>query len=221
MLTSIPHQIGFSAKKVSVKLYFYAAFVLILSFHGCSSKYTVKTSEYYDSSCVINQHTRLIKANKAQVFRTLTQEKTFREICPASTIVNYESLPPFRVGTIVKTKIEQLFTFEWHSRVEQIEVDSKIRLRFLDGFFADGTEKWEMEKEGPHTRVTHTIIFQPDNIFKNLAWKLKVKDRHDDLVETFFDNLETTLATPDVHVLFIEWAHSHEAGIHQNTQSIK
>jgi hypothetical protein len=48
----------------------------------------------------------------------------------------------------------------WNSKVKAVVQDRKIRLQFLDGFFAGGTEIWELESLGECASVTHTIIVQ-------------------------------------------------------------
>ncbi len=157
---------------------------------GCSSKYTIKSTEYTGYEGEINQHTRLIQAPRSQVFQILTQEEAFREICPKGTVVTYKSPLPYQVGTLVKTRIVHIFELEWSAQVEEVFPDSKIRLRFLDGFLAGGMEIWELEGEGEYTRVTHTIIVQPKGFLKKLAWALKVRTKHDKMVEALLDNLK-------------------------------
>jgi RNA binding exosome subunit len=60
----------------------------------------------------------------------------------------------------------------------------------LDGFFAGGTEIWELETLGEETQVTHTIIVQPKGFFGNLVWTLKMRIKHDKMVEAVLDNLK-------------------------------
>jgi len=73
--------------------------------------------------------------------------------------------------------------------------DEKIRVRFIDGFFAGGTEFWELEAQGAGTLIKHTIIIQPPGILKKLAWNLKVRRKHDMMVETVLDNLKKAAET--------------------------
>lgn len=163
---------------------------LFLLAQGCSTKYIVSSGEYADFEGEVNQHVRLIRAEKHRIFQILTHEDTFRTICPKGTIVTYESPLPYQVGTLVKTKIDHILKLSWHSQVTEVVPYKKSRLRFLDGFFAGGTEIWELEREGEFTRVTHTIIVQPKGFFKKLAWSLKVRPKHDKMVEAFLDNLK-------------------------------
>ena len=138
----------------------------------------------------INQHTRLISAKRKRIFQIITQEEAFREICPKGTIVIHESPPPYRVGTVIKTRIVHIFELDWTSRVEELIPDRKIRIQFLDGFFAGGTEIWELESVGEYTRVTHTIAVQPEGFLRKWAWILKVRLKHNKMVEALLDNLE-------------------------------
>ena len=176
---------GFFGKR----LWPWGSVLLFLSLHGCSTTYIIKSPEYAMFKGEINQHARLIRAEKSRIFQILTQEETFKEICPQGTIVTHESPPPFRVGTVLKTRIEHIFELEWSSQVQEVIPDSKIRLQFLDGFFAGGTEIWELEGEGEYTRVTHIIVVQPRGFLRKLAWILKVRLKHNKMVEALLDNL--------------------------------
>lgn len=167
-----------------------AAVLLFFFLQGCSTKYAITSPKYAEYKGEINQHTRLVKAQTSHVFQTLTQEELFKKICPKGTIVTHESPPPYQAGTLVKTRIVHIFELEWNSRAEEVVPDSKIRLKFLDGFFSGGTEIWELESQEEHTRVTHTIIVQPKGLFKRLAWVVKVRLKHDKMVEALLDNLK-------------------------------
>jgi ribosome-associated toxin RatA of RatAB toxin-antitoxin module len=167
-----------------------AAFLVFLFSQACSSKYTLESKAYRGFEGEINQHTRLIQASRERIFEILTNEESFREICPKSTIVTFETPPPYRVGTLIRTKIAHIFKLAWNTRVEELSSPSKIRLHFLDGFFAGGTEIWEIESLGERTRVLQTIIFKPIGILSNLAWALKVRTKHDKMVEAVLDNLQ-------------------------------
>ena len=164
--------------------------LLFLSLFGCSTQYIIKSPEYTMYRGEINQHTRLISAKRKRIFQIITQEQAFREICPKGTIVIHESPPPYRVGTVIKTRIVHIFELDWTSRVEELIPDRKIRIQFLDGFFAGGTEIWELESVGEYTRVTHTIAVQPEGFLRKWAWILKVRLKHNKMVEALLDNLE-------------------------------
>lgn len=166
------------------------AVLLFLSTQGCASKYTIESNHYQAYKGEINQHVRIIQAANNRVFQILTNEQSFREICPNGTIVTFETPPPYGVGTLVKTKVAHIFELEWTTRVEDVLPPSKIRLQFLSGFFAGGTEIWELESLGEETQVTHTIIVQPKGFLGNLAWALKVRTKHDKMVEAVLDNLK-------------------------------
>jgi len=177
------------------RLYLLAALLLFVSLYGCSTKYIITSPQYNQYEGEINQHTRLIRAEKNLIFQILTQEEAFKEICPKGIIVTHESPPPYRVGLLIKTRILHIVKLDWNSRVEEVIPDKKIRLQFLDGFFTGGIEIWELGSVGEYTRVTHTIIVQPEGFFKNLAWILKVRLKHDKIVETLLDNLKKVSET--------------------------
>lgn len=164
---------------------------LLSPLQGCSSKYTVPPSvRYAPFEGELNQHSRVIRADRDHVFRILTDTETFKKLCPPGTVVTFVTPEPYRVGTLINTKIEHIFRLEWNTRVEEIVPSERIRLRFLDGFFADGTEIWEFEILGTGTRVAQTIIVQPRGILRKIAWFLKVRNRHDVMVEKFLDELK-------------------------------
>jgi len=167
-----------------------AGILLFPSLFGCSTQYIVKSPKYAMYRGETNQHTRLISAERKRVFQVITHEEALRQICPKGTIVTYESPAPYGVGTIIRTKIAHVFELNWTSRVEELIPDRTIRIRFLDGFFAGGREFWELEGVGEYTRVTHAIIVQPKGFLRKLAWSLKVRLKHNKMVEALLDNLE-------------------------------
>jgi hypothetical protein len=179
------------SSNLSQRIFWLQAVALVLLFsQGCSSKYTLESSDYQGYGGEINQHTRLIQATRKRVFQILTSQDAFREICPEGTIVTFETPPPYGVGTLVNTKITHIYELGWNTRVEELLPPRKIRLQFLDGFFAGGTEIWELETLGEETQVTHTIIVQPKGFFGNLVWTLKMRIKHDKMVEAVLDNLK-------------------------------
>ena len=158
---------------------------------GCSSKYTVPPSDRYAPfEGELNQHSRVIRADRDRVFRILTDAEIFKNLCPKGTVVTFVTPAPYRAGTCINTKIEHVFKLEWNTQVEEVVPGEKIRLRFVDGFFAGGTEIWEFEVLDEGTRVTQTIIAQPRGILRKIAWFLKVRNRHDVMVEKFLDTLK-------------------------------
>ena len=162
---------------------------------GCSTKYIVTSDKYAQYKGEANQHTRLIKADARRIYRILTRKDMFKAVCPPSTIITYESPLPYQVGTLVDTKIDHIFKLRWRAQVMEVIPDKKVRLQFLDGFFAGGTEIWELEPENGFTKTTHTIIVQPQVFFKKLAWSLKVRSKHDKMTEAFLDNLKRVAET--------------------------
>jgi ribosome-associated toxin RatA of RatAB toxin-antitoxin module len=162
---------------------------------GCSVKHHRASDKYSQYEGEINQHTRLIQAESVRIFHILTHQDAFKSICPKGTIVTFEPILPYRVGTIVNTKIDHLFKLSWRSRVVEIDQYRKIRLQFLNGFFVGGTEIWELAPENTSTRVTHTIIFQHSGFLKKLAWNLKVRRKHNKMVEAVLDKLKRTAET--------------------------
>jgi hypothetical protein len=120
----------------------------------------------------------------------LTEEEAAGELCPKGTRVTHVSPPPYRAGSLIRTYIDHIFRMEWNTRVEEVVPDNKIRLLFLDGFFAGATEIWELTDQGDYTKVSHTIIVPHGGFLKSLAWILKVRRKHDKMVECFLDNLK-------------------------------
>lgn len=156
----------------------------------------MQSSKYAEYEGEINQHSRLIETDRRMIFQVLTRESRFSEVCPQGTIVTHEFPLPYQVGTVVKTRIDHIYKLEWNSRVEEITPDTRIRLQFLDGFFSGGAEIWELEPVGDHTRVSHTIIVQPRGFLRKLAWHMKVRLKHDKMLETLLDNLKRVCETP-------------------------
>jgi hypothetical protein len=163
--------------------------------NGCSTGYILKSPKYAEYEGEINQHRRFIRAEKSRIFGILTHEDAFRTICPKGTVVTHKSPPPYQVGTLVQTRIDHIFKLVWHSRVDEFISDKKIRLKFLDGFFANGTELWELGTMEGGTEIKHTIIVRPEGILKKLAWHLKVRLKHDRMLEAMLDNLKRKAET--------------------------
>ncbi|MBW1723280.1 MAG: SRPBCC family protein [Deltaproteobacteria bacterium] len=173
-------------------------FVFLLQ--GCASRYTVQpTPRYASIQGEFNRHSRVVRAGKERIFRMLTHGELFGALCPKGTIVTFLTPGPYGVGTLIHTRIEHLFHLEWHSRVEEVVPEERIRLRFLDGFFAGGVEIWELEPAGDGTRVTQTIIVEPRGLLRKAAWLLKVRNRHDVMVEKFLDRLKEYAENPLLH----------------------
>ena len=171
-----------------------AVAVLLLScLAGCASRYTIKAPEYARYNGEINQHKRLIRAQKSRIFQILTNKKAIQEVYPEGTIVTHESSLSYGMGTLVNTKVNHIFKLEWNTRVEEVIPLKMIRLRFLDGFFTGGTEIWEIEEQGEYTSVSHTIIVRPRSFLQKMAWVLKVRRKHDKMVEDFLENLQKVL----------------------------
>jgi len=170
---------------------------LLCPLQGCSGKYTIPPSNRYAPfEGELSQHSRVIRADRDHVFRIITDSEIFKNLCPKGTVVTFVTPGSYRVGTLINTKIEHLFRLEWITRVEEVVPGEKTRLRFLDGFFAGGTEIWEFEVLDTGTRVTQTIIVRPRGILRKMAWYLKVRTRHDVMVEKFLDNLKQFAETP-------------------------
>jgi len=184
----------FPTERIEKFLCVLAVAVLLLScLAGCASRYTIKAPEYARYNGEINQHKRLIRAQKSRIFQILTNEKAIQEIFPEGTIVTHKFLLSYGVGTLVNTKVNHIFKLEWNTRVEEVIPHKMIRLRFLDGFFTGGTEIWEIEEQGEYTLVSHTIIVRPRSFLRKMAWILKVRRKHDKMVEAFLENLQKVL----------------------------
>ncbi len=169
------------------------AALLLSCLAGCASRYTIKSPEYTRYNGEINQHKRLIRAQKSRIFQILTNKKAIQEVYPEGTIVTHESSLSYGMGTLVNTKVNHIFKLEWNTRVEEVIPHKMIRLRFLDGFFTGGTEIWEIEEQGEYTLVSHTIIVRPRGFLRKMAWILKVRRKHDKMVEAFLENLQKVL----------------------------
>ena len=183
-------------KPLTRKIYLIAAIVILFFLQGCSTRYIVKSPEYTGYGGEANRHSRLISAERDRIFQIITDEEEFRKICPEGTIVSHESPLPYQVGTIVKTKIDHIFKLGWKARVMEIIPGRKIRLQFLDGFFSGGTEIWELQEDGDGTGISHTVIVSPGGIIRKIFWNLKVRRKHDKMVDIFLDNLKKVCETP-------------------------
>jgi hypothetical protein len=188
-----------TAKRRSYFLFILIAIALFNTLN-CSTSYRLPLERYNSYEGEVNQHSRVIRMRSDEIFQIITDEKELNRICPKGTSIGYEEPLPFQVGTLVRTKIEHIFKLDWTSRIEEITPYKRIRLTFLNGFFSGGTEIWELEeKDMSTTKVIHTIIVQPKGLLKRLAWELKLRLKHDKMVEAFLDNLERLAVTERLH----------------------
>ena len=167
-----------------------AALMCMLLLGGCSTHYRISSTGYAGFEGEVNQHTRLIPAPAQTLFAIVTTEDRFQTILPQGTVLVHESGPPYRPGATVRMQINHIFKLTWRSRIEEVRPAQRIRLTFLDGFFAGGTELWEFETQTGGTRVTHTIVVDPQGFWRKIAWNLKVRLKHDKMVEQMLDNLK-------------------------------
>lgn len=165
----------------------------MMALFGCSAKYTSNSPKYTKYKGEINHHTRLIKANRSELFDIITDEQSYKKICDGLLTITYHPPLPYQAGTIVSTQVEVRQQMHWQSHVEEIIPSQMIRLKFIDGFFAGCTEIWEIEQEGEMTRVSHTTTVNPKNIKETLFWVLKARNKHDDIIETVLDNLQASV----------------------------
>jgi hypothetical protein len=178
------------SKKYSWKQIAFGVAMLMFLLSGYASSYTVVSPKYDAYPGEINQHVRMIHAAPRAIFEILTRAEGMTALCPRGTIVTYLSPPPYDAGDFVETRVEHIFKLKWVSQVEAVAPYRMIRLKFQSGFFAGGTEIWEFEAAGEKTRVSHTIIVAPQGVIKRAAWLLKVRRKHDRMVEQFLDNLK-------------------------------
>lgn len=174
----------------------YLCIFLMICLVGCSTKYTVNTPDYQGYTGEVNQHERFIHADKKRIFELLINEETFRTFCPEGTVVSFEPPLSYQPGTIVTTKIEHIFKLGWTSRVEEVAPCDRIRLSFRDGFFAGGMELWEFKDHDDGTQVIQTIIVMPKGCIRRMIWNLKVRLKHNVMVEAFLDKLKERAESP-------------------------
>jgi len=170
--------------------------VILTLLVGCSSRYTVPQTPEQVYPGEVNRHVRWIQADSRQIFKILTSPEGMKSLCPEGTVVSFLPPLPYAAGTLVSTHINHIVKLKWTSQVEQVAENQRIRLTFKDGFFAGGTEIWELHPESNGTRVQHTIFVSPKGPLKQLAWAAKVRQKHDTMVELFLDNLKQTAEAP-------------------------
>ena len=85
-----PETTLFQTERIEKHLFVLAAAVLLLScLAGCASRYTIKAPEYARYNGEINQHKRLIRAQKSRIYqRSITRLLSGPE-------VSYEKWPGF------------------------------------------------------------------------------------------------------------------------------
>lgn len=142
-----------------------------------------------------NQHVRLIDASPERIFKILTHQESFTALVPEYAAVTFDS-ETYSVGTRLTTHINHLLEFTWHSQVQEIVPNQKIRLEFMDGLFMGGAEIWEMQPHAEKTLVMQTIVVAPRGWIRKFIWNLKARRRHNIMVEKFLDSLKEMAETP-------------------------
>ena len=178
------------ASAIGIRRWFVACVALLVFIGGCSTKYRLEETQYGGFEGEVNQHSRLIRAPADRLFDIVTDEDRFQAILPEGTVLVHATPPPYQTGTVVRMHINHIFKLTWQSQVVQLIPDKKIRLVFLDGFFAGGAEIWEFDAQKAGTRITHTIIVDPQGFWRKIAWNLKARLKHDKIVEQMLDRLE-------------------------------
>ena len=62
-------------------------------------------------------------------------------------------------------------------------------------FFYQRNGNLKNEERGEYTLVSHTIIVRTGSFFQKMAWVLKVRRKHDKMVEDFLENLQKVSET--------------------------
>jgi len=140
----------------------------------------------------INRHTVIIKGRPQEVYQVLVDSQEMQRWCPREKIsVEKITQGNFGPGTKMRYRLHYRINPTWHSVVTDIEEDSQIINRFVDGIFGGSVEVWRLE-EGEHgTELHHTLIYRINKLILRLGWIfLGGEAKHNELTEEALGNLK-------------------------------
>ena len=140
----------------------------------------------------VNRHTVMIKARPRDVYQVLVDPRKMQRSCPQDKIL-VEKISPGELGpgTKMRYRLNYRINPTWHSVVVDMEEDSRIINRFVDGIFEGGVEIWQIKEVEEGAKLSHTLIYRINGLIFKLGWiLLGGKTKHDELTEEALGNLK-------------------------------
>jgi uncharacterized protein YndB with AHSA1/START domain len=141
----------------------------------------------------INRHTVIIKARPQEVYQVLVDSQEMQRWCPREKIsVEKITQGKFGLGTKMRYRLHYRINPTWHSVVMDMEEDSQIINRFVDGIFGGSVEVWQLEEVEHGAELSHTLIYRINKLILRLGWIfLGGEAKHNELTEEALGNLKT------------------------------
>lgn len=140
----------------------------------------------------VNRHTVMIKARPHDVYQVLVDPREMQRWCPQDKIL-VEKITPGDLGpgTTMQYRLKYRINPTWHSVVVDMEEDSRIINRFVDGIFEGGVESWQIKEVEEGAELSHTLIYRINGLIFKIGWALLGgKAKHDELTEEALGNLK-------------------------------
>jgi len=140
----------------------------------------------------VNCHTVTIKAQPHDVYQVLVDPREMQRWCPQDKIL-VEKITPGDLGpgTKMRYRLNYRINPTWHSVVVDMEEDSQIINRFVDGIFDGGVEIWQIREVEEGAELSHTLIYRINGLIFKIGWALLGgKAKHDELTEEALGNLK-------------------------------
>jgi len=168
---------------------FFSALRLSTGFGEASHSLTLGEEVYGGR---VNRHTVTIKARPSDVYQFLVDSGNMHWWCPQDKIL-VEKITPGDLGPGAKIRYRLNYRINptWHSVVVDMEEDSRIINRFVDGIFEGGVEIWQIKEVEEGAELSHTLIYRINGLIFKIGWiLLGGKAKHDELTEEALGNLK-------------------------------
>jgi uncharacterized protein YndB with AHSA1/START domain len=140
----------------------------------------------------VNRHTVTIKAKPQQVYQALIDFSEMQRWCPQEKIL-LEKITPGKLGlgTKIRYRLNYRINPIWHSVVVDMEEDSRIINRFVDGIFEGSAEIWQIKEAEEGVELSHTLIYRINGLIFRIGWIfLGGEAKHNELTEEALGNLK-------------------------------
>jgi uncharacterized protein YndB with AHSA1/START domain len=139
----------------------------------------------------VNRHTVFIKARPHEVYHLLVDSRGIQRWCPQDKIT-VEKITPgeLGLGTKIRYRLNYRINPIWHSVVVDMEENSRIINRFVDGIFEGSAEIWQIKEVDKGAELSHTLIYRINGLIFRIGWILGGKAKHNELTEEALDNLK-------------------------------
>ena len=168
---------------------------------GCGENFHAHTLGDQVYAGRVNRHTVIIKARPHEVYQALIDSQEMHRWCPQDKIV-VEKITPgeLGLGTKMRYRLNYRINPIWHSVVVDMEEDSRIINRFVDGIFEGSAEIWQIKEVEEGAELSHTLIYRINGLIFRIGWIfLGGKAKHNELTKEALGNLKRIVEENPIH----------------------